>query len=129
MHPDVKVDAKTFRKRAAEDLEIMEMCRMNDYIPYGPMCFHSQQYAEKCIKAKLLDLGMAPPRIHDLLALSKMFPSSDIREKILRNAAILAPYAVDIRYSSTVADASHPEEEAVEAYEVAIALVELLDNI
>jgi len=100
MQSDARVDAETFRKRAAEDLEIMDMCRMNEYAPYGPMCFHSQQYAEKCIKAKLLDSGMVPPKIHDLLALSKMLPPCDVREKILKNAAILAPYAVDIRYSS-----------------------------
>ena len=39
MSLDAKVDAETFRKRAAEDLEIMEMCRMNGYAPYGPMCY------------------------------------------------------------------------------------------
>jgi len=129
MQLDAKVDAETFRKRAAEDLEIMEMCRLNGHAPYGPMCFHSQQYAEKCIKAKLLDIGITPPRIHDLLALSKLLPTSDAQEKILRNAALLTPYAVEVRYSSAVSEVSYPEEEAHEAYEAAIEFVELLENI
>jgi len=102
---------------------------MNEYAPYGPMCFHSQQYAEKSIKAKLPDMGTVPPKTHDLLMLSKMFPPSDIREKILENAAILTPYAVDIRYSVSVSDISHPEEEASEVYTTAIEFVELLNQI
>jgi HEPN domain-containing protein len=129
MRPDAKVDANTLRKRAAEDREIMEMCRMNEYAPYGPMCFHSQQYAEKWVKAKLLDLGMVPPKIHDILALSKLLPHSDAREKILKNAALLAPYAVDVRYSIAVSDISCLEEEASEIYEAAIEFVGLLDRI
>jgi len=129
MRLDAKVDAETFRKRAAEDLEIMEMCRMNSYAPYGPMCFHSQQYAEKILKAKLLESGTMPPKIHDLLTLSKMLPPSDVREKILRNAAVLVPYAVDVRYSSAVSDISYLEEEASEAYEAALEFAGLLDSI
>jgi len=107
----------------------MEMCRMNGYAPHGPMCFHSQQYAEKSIKAKLLESGTVPPKVHDLLMLSKLLPPSDLREKILRNAAILAPYAVEIRYSTAVSDISYLEEEASEAYAAAIEFVELLYRI
>jgi len=93
------------------------------------MCFHAQQYAEKSRKAKLLDIGTQPPKVHDLLMLSKMLPPSDASERILANAALLTPYAVDIRYSVAVSDIQYLEEEASEVYEAAIEFVELLDNI
>jgi HEPN domain-containing protein len=53
------------------------------------MCFHSQQYVEKHIKAKLLELGITPPKIHMLLALSKLLPPSDDSERILNKVISL----------------------------------------
>jgi len=116
-------------KKAADDWESMELYRMNGYAPYGPMCFHSQQYVEKSIKAKLLDLGIIPPKIHSLLALSKLLPSSDIRERILDKVIVLEPYAVDVRYPDMLVNATPSEEEAVEAYDIAKGISELLADI
>ncbi|MCL2785650.1 MAG: hypothetical protein FWD81_00280 [Methanomassiliicoccaceae archaeon] len=58
-----------------------------------------------------------------------MLPPSDAREKLLIRAAILTPFAVDIRYSAAVSDISYMEEEAAEAYDAAVEFAELLDLI
>ena len=129
MRSDAEADAVAFRKKAADDWESMELYRANDYAPYGPMCFHSQQYVEKHIKAKLLDLGIVPPKIHALLALSKLLPPSGAREKIIDKVIALEPYAVDVRYPGMLVNAMPTEEEAVEAYETAKEIIELLTDI
>jgi HEPN domain-containing protein len=98
MRSDNDANARAFREKADEDWESMELYRMNGYAPFGPMCFHSQQCVEKHLKAKLLDIGTEPPKTHTLLALSKLLPSSDIREKIINKVIILEPYSVDVRY-------------------------------
>jgi HEPN domain-containing protein len=129
MQINPEVDAEAFRKKAEEDWESMELYRTNEYAPYGPMCFHSQQYVEKNIKAKLLDLGIVPPKIHSLLALSKLFPTSDVCESILRKVIMLEPYAVDVRYPDMLVNVTPTEEEAAEAYETAKEIIKLLTEI
>ncbi|MBU2575439.1 MAG: HEPN domain-containing protein [Elusimicrobia bacterium] len=72
-------------------------------------CFHAQQCAEKYLKAVLSMLGLAVPRIHDLLALAPIlkkhgFPCAKL-EKSFRT---LNHFAVEIRYpgfSATVSEA------------------------
>jgi len=72
--------------------------RTNNYRPYGGMCFHCQQYIEKLLKAKLLDLGIVPPWTHDLVKLAEMLPQSKISEKIAKKVTLFQSYGVDIRY-------------------------------
>lgn len=129
MRSDVAAYAEAFRKKADEDLESMELYRMNEYAPYGPMCFHSHQYVEKCLKAKLLEMEILPPKTHTLLTLSRLLPPSDICEIILNKVTVLEPYAVDVRYPDMLLNITPTEEEAVEAYETAKEIIKLLDGI
>ena len=129
MRPKAEVDARAFREKAAEDWESMELYRTNEYAPYGPMCFHSQQYVEKYIKAKLLDFGITPPKIHTLLALSKLLPLSEVYEKIINKVITLESYAVDVRYPGILVSTNPTKEEAIEAYETAKEIIGLLDKI
>ena len=61
--------------------------------------FHSQQAAEKYLKAFLVWHQIEFPKTHDLETLLKLAGKVDDKiPEILRDAAILTPYGVDYRY-------------------------------
>lgn len=61
--------------------------------------FHSQQAAEKYLKAFLVWQQIEFPKTHDIEALLKLAGKTDDKiPEILREAAILTPYGVEYRY-------------------------------
>ena len=76
---------------------------------FDAACFHSQQTAEKYLKACLCEEGVAFPKTHDLVALLKlMLPREPLWEALLPAAQALTDYAVDFRYpgdTATLAEA------------------------
>ncbi len=63
------------------------------------VCFHSQQSAEKYLKALLEKLGLAIPRVHhldDLLAL--LSPYQPSLQRLRRGLILLTDFAGDIHY-------------------------------
>ena len=63
------------------------------------VCFHSQQCAEKYLKAYLQELGLSIPRTHDLERLLADLVPRDASLRSLRpRLVILTRYAVDFRY-------------------------------
>jgi len=86
---------------------------------YDAVCFHSQQAAEKYLKAILQESGANIPKIHqlmDLLALCLKFDSS--YQFIYSDLVILEGYAVKFRYPGQSAD----KPEAKVAYKAAQAV-------
>ena len=80
------------------------------------VCFHSQQCAEKYIKARLVEGDTNFPKVHDLEALLDLVlplePSwSNLREDLQH----LTDMAVEVRYPGVTADS----EDAAEAVETA----------
>ena len=66
------------------------------------ICFHAQQAAEKNLKAYLAAAGLPTPRTHDLLVLLRAAAKRDPSfESLQAQAAVLAPFAVKIRYSES----------------------------
>ncbi len=66
---------------------------------YDAACFHSQQCAEKYLKAFLVSLKIEPPRTHNLVELLKLCVSRDGSFELVRPALeALNTFAVDIRY-------------------------------
>lgn len=66
---------------------------------FDAVCFHAQQCAEKYLKALLIDKGVTPPKIHDLVELSRRlaavcpqwhWPVEELR--LLSRSAVLARY-------------------------------------
>ena len=61
--------------------------------------FHSQQAAEKYLKAFLVLHQIEFPKTHDIEALLKLAGKADDKiPEILRETAMLTPYGVDYRY-------------------------------
>jgi HEPN domain-containing protein len=66
---------------------------------YDAACSHSQQCAEKYLKAFLIARKISPPRIHNLTELLKLCLKRDGAFELIRPALeALNTYAVDIRY-------------------------------
>lgn len=73
------------------------------------VCFHLQQCVEKYLKARLVEAGIAFPRIHDLEKLLNLALPVEPLWVTLRTAVVtLTAYAVEVRYpgkSTTSAEA------------------------
>jgi HEPN domain-containing protein len=76
--------------------------------PDAMLGFHAQQAAEKLLKAALFLAGVAPPRTHNLAALTDLATSSGVNLPTECEALRwLTPYAVLYRYEG---DADEDEE-------------------
>jgi HEPN domain-containing protein len=74
--------------------------------------FHSQQAAEKYLKAFLVWHQIEFPKTHDLEALLKLAGKADDKiPEILRDAAILTPYGVGYRYPGDYPNVSRRDAE------------------
>lgn len=76
---------------------------------YDGVCFHCQQSAEKYLKARLEEAGLAFARTHDLLVLHQLVLQAEPTWQWLQSPLIsLNPHAVGYRYpgmTATKADA------------------------
>lgn len=67
-------EALRWLRSAREDLHIVRMALGEDPALTGPACFHSQQAAEKALKAALVLEGIEFPYVHDLTRLRNLLP-------------------------------------------------------
>ena len=71
------------------------------------ICFHSQQCAEKYLKALLTNHGIEPPWIHTLESLLDLIVTKTPElEQYREMLAQLTPYATEYRYPGRVANKS-----------------------
>ena len=62
-------------------------------------CYHSQQCAEKSLKAYLISKMIDPPRTHDLLELNNLCAVHDTKfTAVQQHCVFLNPYGVHVRY-------------------------------
>jgi HEPN domain-containing protein len=88
---------------------------------YDAVCFHSQQCAEKYLKAILQENGERIPKIHFLLELLAMILKFDGSYEFLKvDLEVLEEYAVRFRYPGHFAE----KDEAQAAYAAAGAVRE-----
>ncbi len=93
---------------------------------YDAVCFHSQQCAEKYLKAILVENAVKFSRIHDLEVLVKMIVTlHPTIHDVLKFARILSAMAVEVRYPGMSAD----EEDASEALRSANEICEVSKRI
>ena len=82
--------------KAEKDLKWAE--RMLEEGDYDYSSFHSQQAAEKALKAVLVALGRQPPRTHSIEHLLYLIEKMGINVEDVWEAAELTDYAVEARY-------------------------------
>lgn len=93
-----KVTIKWLEK-CAKDLAVGRLLLEKGETYFDFACFHSQQCAEKAVKAFLVWHNIPFRKIHDLVSLGALcLPIDSTLEEILRTTAVLSRYAVDARY-------------------------------
>lgn len=93
-------------KKAEDDLTIAgRELRARKNPVYDGVCFHSQQCAEKYLKAYLNQQGTEAPRIHNLLDLLKLCKEFDASLEILQSdLRMLERFSVGVRYPGLSAE-------------------------
>ena len=93
------------------------------------VCFHAQQCAEKLLKGLLVLKGEEPPRIHDLVALSRrvarQIPSWTSSESDLR---FLTGAGMGFRYPGDVSTQAEATRTLAIAEALQAAIMPLLDD-
>ena len=84
---------------------------------YALLCFHTQQAAEKSLKAVLIHHGIEPPRTHNLERLIDLLPSSIPRTRALIQSVRLTIFATSARYPGS--EENVDEEEYTQAVRLA----------
>jgi len=122
--PEAEIEiAKQWIAKADNDLLNADNNLKSARVPCDTVCFHCQQAAEKVLKAYLIANQKPYPITHDLfLLLEHILPLDPDAESLRETLAILAPYAVEIRYPDdysmpTEQDAAEARKAAGEVYE------------
>ena len=117
--------------KADLDIRSAETLLAQDYPLLYPSCFHSQQAAEKYIKALLTCWNIETPKTHELGKLLKVVETrnAELTAKLL-DVIVLNTYAVDIRYPGDQPEPTLAESrEALElARQVRDAILPLLQQ-
>jgi len=98
--------------RAEEDWDIAGLALRSRRTPrYNGTCFHTQQCAEKYLKARLQEDGVVFPKTHDLnVLLDLLLPSYPLWAALRPALLQIKDYAVDFRYPGETADRDEARE-------------------
>ncbi|MBF0607038.1 MAG: HEPN domain-containing protein [Candidatus Magnetobacterium sp. LHC-1] len=115
MRPPEEVKKKLVRQwlaKADDDVKACEaLLALRPPLLY-PTCFHAQQAAEKYIKAILTWYQIEFPKTHSIKQLLDLAePAQPGLINGLKDAVMLTPYGVDIRYPSGVPEPDMQEAE------------------
>lgn len=112
-----KIVAEWLRKADA-DMNLAKHL-LSERAPYtNAIAFHSQQAAEKYLKAFLTCYQINFPKTHDLEELLDLVETKEAGlAESLRDSIVLSPYGVELRYPGDSPDAT--AEEAQQAVELA----------
>jgi HEPN domain-containing protein len=107
-------DYRAWLAKASEDLQTVRLILQADetqWKPWGVICFHAQQAAEKTLKALLVFKRIEPPAIHNLQAiLTQCLEFGDIAH-LERDCRSLTQYAITTRYPERF----EPDEDTAKA--------------
>ena len=97
--PELLSLVRQWVEKAEEDLRTAEhTLTLEKDCPYGTVCFHAQQCAEKYLKALLVFHAILFPKIHDLLELVPLVPRALALGIQLADVAEVNRYAIEGRY-------------------------------
>ena len=82
---------------ARSDLELSRIVRPDEVL-FEVLCYHTQQAAEKALKAVLIAKAVPPPKTHNIRTLLDLLPQKVIVSQEIEDAASPTDYAVTSRY-------------------------------
>jgi HEPN domain-containing protein len=95
-------------KKAEHDLKSAKIIFSSGEEIYDSVCFHSQQLAEKALKALFTARNIEFPKTHNLLLLSNLLLDADVL-KLNEDLESLTKYAVESRYPGDYVEPEHEE--------------------
>lgn len=111
---------------ARSDLSLAQAPKPADVL-FETLCFHTQQAAEKALKAVLIAHNVEFPRTHNLRTLLDLIPAEIDIPDAVEDAMILTEYAVSSRYPGFVEPIGAQEyQEAVNHAEVILTWAEAI---
>jgi HEPN domain-containing protein len=123
--PDAAAEAQRWMRYALEELTLAKALASDADSPARLVCWHSQQAAEKALKAALIIKGMGFPRTHNLVALRALLPLPVAQNMDIAELAELTQWGTESRYPG---DWDEPSDgEAAEVLDVADGVVALVD--
>jgi HEPN domain-containing protein len=95
----MKRTTREWVRKAESDFELAAIIARGSKPFHDEQCFHCQQSAEKYLKALMVELGLAVPRTHNLVALMPLLvPAHPSLRSLRRGLDFLTRFAVETRY-------------------------------
>jgi HEPN domain-containing protein len=103
----LKPSTREWIRKAESDYQLaVALSRRRKVTFFDQACFHSQQSAEKYLKARLEEANIVSPRTHDLTRLlTLLLPVEPLWTALRPALAALSHYAVEFRYPGNEATA------------------------
>lgn len=120
MSPEQKEVIAEWYQKGDEDLLAAKVVIEASPMLYDVAAFHSQQAAEKYLKAYLVYFETMPPKVHDLKQLIDLLEKFDSSINEIRDAEFLSMYAVRSRY---------PDDYEIETKEHALEITAIADKV
>lgn len=98
--PEVLADAQRWMRYSREELTLANVIASDANSPARLACWHSQQAAEKALKAIMIISGIAFPRTHNLVALRALLPTALSEKMDIHELAELTQWGTESRYPS-----------------------------
>ena len=105
----MKPSTREWVKKAEADYQLaLVLSRRRKMRFFDHACFHSQQSAEKYLKARLEEADIESPKTHDLEKLMKLLlPVEPLWAAMLPSLVGLSDYAIEFRYPGHEATAQN----------------------
>ena len=125
MSDEIGKALRQWREKAESDWTAVEILCASDRCPANAVCFHSQQFVEKLLKALLTRHGVEAPRTHDIRRLIQVAePFAPELSRFADASDLLTAHGVESRYPDDWRDIK--PEELNEVLEVARRLGKIL---
>ena len=105
-------EAQRWLRYAQEDLELATWLMETDQFSPRHICLHSQQAAEKALKAAIVLEEMDPPFIHDLDTLRNLLPDGWTVKETHDDLVELSEWVVESRYPGDWSEPTHDDAAA-----------------
>jgi HEPN domain-containing protein len=110
--PEAAAEASRWERYAREELALAKALISDADAPARLVCWHSQQAAEKALKAALVVCGIEFPRTHNLVALRALLPGVFVEGLEVRELAELTQWGTESRYPGEWAEPSADDARA-----------------
>jgi HEPN domain-containing protein len=113
------ITAEWIEKAEVDWVTMLRSYRARKIPTYDVTCYNAQQCAEKYLKARLVEAGLAVPRTHDLLLLLTLIqPLEPTWATLQSELNLLNKYAVAYRYPGFWATKADAKEAATDCRKV-----------